>query len=233
MLSAKLSQPPSPTMLSPIRAIRRSKRDTAMQQRRWNQNEDSKLTDVVQIMSHDASCANEGPMFWNRVSALLKLHNIYRINKQCKERWLNNICPDINHEVFTESEENLIEEHLINMPYKWAAISRHFPGHTAGQVKNFCIKSGMIKRLAERKLLPERKTIAAKCQRRINFDFKEAIDQLPEPEAKKEVLFCEWIVVGCLFGEHGFKIHLFRQSSSWNRSPGYLDVFIIMVLVTS
>ena len=58
-----------------------------------------------------AQCVAEGKTKWSEIAACIP----GRIGKQCRERWLNHLNPDIKKGGFTEDEVRiLIEQHAIH-----------------------------------------------------------------------------------------------------------------------
>jgi len=58
-----------------------------------------------------------------------------RTAKQCRERWVNNLNPEIRRGDWTEDEDSTIMELYQVMPQKWAAIAKHLEGRTENAVK--------------------------------------------------------------------------------------------------
>lgn len=59
-----------------------------------------------------------------------------RIGKQCRERWHNQLRPDIKRDAWSESEESqLITEHK-RVGNRWADIAKVIDGRTENAVKN-------------------------------------------------------------------------------------------------
>jgi hypothetical protein len=56
----------------------------------------------------------------------------YKINnrtaKQCRERWFNNLDPEINKDPISSNEEKKIFEYYKLHGSKWVMIAKHFNG---------------------------------------------------------------------------------------------------------
>lgn len=89
----------------------------------WTEEEDRKLVELVK---------KHGPRRWSYIAEHLK----GRIGKQCRERYLNHLSPEINKKAWTIHEDNLIIEMHSRMGNQWAKIARSLHGRTANAVKN-------------------------------------------------------------------------------------------------
>jgi hypothetical protein len=59
-----------------------------------------------------------------------------RLGKQCRERWVNSLDPDLARLPWTELEDRILIEHHQLWGNKWAKIASLLPGRTDNSVKN-------------------------------------------------------------------------------------------------
>ncbi|KAK3070199.1 hypothetical protein LTR53_010871 [Teratosphaeriaceae sp. CCFEE 6253] len=90
----------------------------------WSQTEDSYLVHLVGL---------HGPSNWVRISAALQT----RSPKQCRERFHQNLKPNLNHEPISPEEGLLIEQMVAEMGKRWAEIARRLRGRSDNAVKNW------------------------------------------------------------------------------------------------
>ena len=89
----------------------------------WTTREDEIITQWVN---------EHGPRNWSALAQTLP----GRLGKQCRERWVNNLSPDLIHQPWTEEEDKLLIEHQQKWGNKWAKIASLLPGRTDNSVKN-------------------------------------------------------------------------------------------------
>lgn len=69
---------------------------------------------------------------WSKVAECM----VSRCGKQCRERWVNHLNPNINKNHWTEKEDQtIISAHQKYGP-KWSTIAKFLKGRTDNQIKN-------------------------------------------------------------------------------------------------
>jgi len=89
----------------------------------WTPEEDAKLKELVNLY---------GARKWNKIAPSLTGRN----GKQCRERWVNQLNPDLIKTTWTELEDRTIIETQLNSGNAWAGVARILPGRTDNAVKN-------------------------------------------------------------------------------------------------
>ncbi|OHS94672.1 Myb-like DNA-binding domain containing protein [Tritrichomonas foetus] len=89
----------------------------------WTPEEDEILKQWVQ---------EKGEKYWTKVAKQLP----GRIGKQCRERWMNCLKPDINKKGWTEEEDQQIIQLQSTYGNKWAKMAEIMHGRTDNQIKN-------------------------------------------------------------------------------------------------
>lgn len=90
----------------------------------WSSQEDQLLLTLVNL---------HGAHNWVRISSTIGT----RSPKQCRERFHQNLKPNLNHDPITPEEGLLIEQMVSEMGKRWAEIARRLRGRSDNAVKNW------------------------------------------------------------------------------------------------
>lgn len=95
--------------------------DTVPKSRRpWSKEEDGFLIQFVNTY---------GVGHWSTIAQALKERTgITRTTKQCRNRWINSLDPNVNKQEWTPEEESMICALQKQYGNKWAEIAKHLPG---------------------------------------------------------------------------------------------------------
>ena len=73
-----------------------------------------------------------GPKKWSELATML----LGRTAKQCRERWIESLDPNIKKGSWTPEEDQIIKEHVKeNGPTKWSEVATMLPGRTTKQCR--------------------------------------------------------------------------------------------------
>jgi hypothetical protein len=59
-----------------------------------------------------------------------------RSPRQCKERWVNYLCPELNNTIWSEDDDLLLLQKHNEIGPRWVAIAKFFPKRTDSMLKN-------------------------------------------------------------------------------------------------
>ena len=92
---------------------------------KWTKREDMLLENSVRM---------HGSSNWVLVASELKETN--RTGKQCRERWVNHLCPGVRQGSWTAEEDYRLLQIVKVYGSQWAMISMQFSGRSPNSVKN-------------------------------------------------------------------------------------------------
>jgi hypothetical protein len=90
---------------------------------KFSEDEDARLTSLVGRLGIDD---------WPRIAAEMRTKN----SRQCRERWLHYLSPELNTAPWTHDEEMLIVQKYQELGPKWVVIANYLPHRTDSMVKN-------------------------------------------------------------------------------------------------
>ncbi|CAO2179039.1 unnamed protein product [Urochloa humidicola] len=70
--------------------------------------------------------------------SLARAAGLNRNGKSCRLRWLNYLRPGVRHGSIMPAEDAVIRELHATLGNKWSKISKHLPGRTDNEIKNYC-----------------------------------------------------------------------------------------------
>jgi hypothetical protein len=115
---------------------------------KWTPEEDERLRENVEI---------HGLGNWAIMSQGLPGRN----GKQCRERWMNQLCPALNKDNWTTQEDTVLVQQQRIYGNVWSRIARFLPGRSPNAVKNrwswlsrHAISSAMAMRMIQQRPPP-------------------------------------------------------------------------------
>ncbi|EAY14200.1 Myb-like DNA-binding domain containing protein [Trichomonas vaginalis G3] len=85
--------------------------------------EDERLTEIIERI---------GTKSWRLIS--LEMKN--RTPRQCRERWINYISPQLRNDPWTEEEDKLLDEKCLEFGSRWHKISEFFNNRSGNAIRN-------------------------------------------------------------------------------------------------
>ncbi len=67
---------------------------------------------------------------------LPRLHPLPSAGKQCREKWKNDLRPDICKDPWTTREEYILARLHADVGNQWAEIAKYLPGRSENSIKN-------------------------------------------------------------------------------------------------
>ena len=102
-----------------------TKKEKGNKRVKWTEEEDRILEYSVSI---------HGSTNWVLVATELTAWD--RTGKQCRERWVNHLCPLVQQRAWTAEEDLRLLQIVRLYGSQWAMISTQFPGRSPNSVKN-------------------------------------------------------------------------------------------------
>jgi hypothetical protein len=91
--------------------------------RTWTREEDDKLMQAI---------SGQTNICWSDVAATIGRHTA----KQCRERWLVKLNPNVRRSPFEPWEDEIIQFECERIGNRWSVIAQRLPGRTSCSVKN-------------------------------------------------------------------------------------------------
>jgi hypothetical protein len=95
----------------------------SLRKNKWTPEEDDQLRHAVRSLGTDS---------WNRIAMFVPS----RTGKQCRERWIDQISPNVFKDFWLPEEDALLLRTHAVTGNKWTAIAAQLPGRSALCVKN-------------------------------------------------------------------------------------------------
>lgn len=100
-----------------------SRRTQVHPKSKFTTDEDNCLRELVRLYGENK---------WDEIAAHMPERNV----RQCKERWMNYLSPDLNTGAFTEEEDRLLFEKYEELGPRWVKMTKFFKGRTDIALKN-------------------------------------------------------------------------------------------------
>jgi len=93
----------------------------------WTAEEDALLNELV---------TSHGTRKWSFIAAQMTQRLCARRGKQCRDRWVNHLRPDIRRGEWTEEEERILVDGHMRLGPRWAALAQLLNGRPENAIKN-------------------------------------------------------------------------------------------------
>jgi hypothetical protein len=98
----------------------------------WGEAEDAQLAALLAAWQAKQAAGSQAPPPWAELATRLATR---RTGKQCRDRYVNHLAPDISRAEWTDAEERLLCGAYTRLGAKWAALARELPGRTENAVR--------------------------------------------------------------------------------------------------
>lgn len=138
---------------------------------KWTPEEDALLINIVN---------SSNSLDWEVISSKMFKRNA----RQCKERWLYYLCPEVNNGVWSKEEDELLRQKVQEYGSKWQKITQFFKGRTNTNCKNRWIA---MKREAQKNPKPStphdiQSNVTSNCNTIIDDTSDELLSNLGFPD---------------------------------------------------
>ena len=90
---------------------------------KWKPHEDKILTEIISW---------HGAGHWDSIA----IHLPGRSGKQCRERWITFLSPDVKRDEWTKEEDDILVKMQHQYGNQWALIAKFLPGRSSISIKN-------------------------------------------------------------------------------------------------
>ena len=151
------------------------KANHSYQRNKFTMTEDKLLKELVEMY---------GTNSWAKIAEIIPNRN----SRQCHDRWVNYLSPNINKNPWTEEEELLLLSAIEQIGLHWVKIAKKMPGRTDIQIKN---RWNVIKRrrAADLKTIMQYKAYFSKSQENENESNDQ--EQIVENNQNEEIKYTQ------------------------------------------
>ena len=105
------------------RMVAQNHHESKSTRQKFTAEEDARLIDLVRIHGNKA---------WKKIASIMKT----RTTRQCRERYINYLSPNVTNGPWTAEEELLLIEKVQEMGPRWPKIAKYFQSRSDVNIKN-------------------------------------------------------------------------------------------------